>query len=49
MDPMVILIMPRVNCTLETLTTGTNRIFIQPKSGENGIVAYEDELNRTLL
>ena len=26
----------------DTNATGTNRIFIQPKSGENGIVAYED-------
>ena len=26
----------------DTNATGTNRIFIQPKSGEDGIVAYED-------
>jgi hypothetical protein len=26
----------------DTNAAGTNRIFIQPKSGENGIIAYED-------
>ncbi|AEZ65710.1 virion structural protein and packaging [Cyanophage S-TIM5] len=26
----------------DTNATGTNRIFIQPKTGENGIIAYED-------